>query len=438
MAVKSVGSQTLQDSAAQSTRIFYGWWIVVAAFLNLFFAVGVIFYGFPVFYPALVESLRFTRTQITQGFLLGFVIAGLPFGLLAGNFIDRVGARRVILAGVGLIGVPLLLMGSMNKFWQYEVLCVIEILGYVLAGPIANQVLVARWFQLRRGRAMGYAYLGLGLGGMISPLLVNFLIRTVGWRYAFEIIGAAILAVLFPTGIWITRSSPEEMGLRPDGVSDAELPSTGSGKSTVLSFQVAAAIRTTNFWLIVGSSTLAIGAIGAVIQHFILFLKDQGYSATTASRFSTVLLGSSLAGRVLVGYVADRFSKKNIMALFYFLLGVSIFALLGAHQPAAVWLFVLIFGFSMGADYMLIPLVTSQCFGTASLGKLLGLIIMGYSLGQWGAPWITGKLFEATHSYDLAWKIMALASMVGSLAIYAISPPALKPSQIPQSNVSTP
>src|SRR5260370_5986730 len=154
-------------STIQSTRIFYGWWIVVAAFLNLFFAVGIIFYGFPVFYPALADSLGFGRAQLTQGFLLGFLVAGLPFGLVAGTVIDRIGARWVILAGVGLIGVSLMLMGSMTKLWHYEVLCIIEVLGYVLAGPIGNQVLVARWFQLRRGRAMGYAYLGLGLARII-------------------------------------------------------------------------------------------------------------------------------------------------------------------------------------------------------------------------------------------------------------------------------
>ena len=91
----------------QETRIFYGWWIVAAAFLNLFFVVGIIFYGFPVFYPALIESLHFTRSQVTQGFLLGMLIVGLPTGLLAGAFIDRIGARSVILAGVGFTGASL-------------------------------------------------------------------------------------------------------------------------------------------------------------------------------------------------------------------------------------------------------------------------------------------------------------------------------------------
>src|SRR6266513_1034294 len=140
----------------RSARIFYGWWIVVAAFLNLFFAVGIIFYGFPVFYPAFVESLGFTRAQVTQGFLLGFLVAGLPFGLLAGAVIDRIGARWVILSGAGLTGISLLLMGSMTRLWHYELFCCIEVLGYVLAGPIANQVLVARWFHTRRGWAESF------------------------------------------------------------------------------------------------------------------------------------------------------------------------------------------------------------------------------------------------------------------------------------------
>src|SRR5256884_9110821 len=158
----------------RSRRIFYGWWIVVAAFLNLFFAVGIIFYGFPVFYPAFVESLGFTRAQVTQGFLLGFLVAGLPFGLLAGAVIDRIGARWVILSGAGLVGISLVLMGSMTRLWHYELFCIMEVLGYVLAGAIAHQVLVARWFQVRGGRGVGYADLRVGVGGGVLPLLVPF------------------------------------------------------------------------------------------------------------------------------------------------------------------------------------------------------------------------------------------------------------------------
>jgi MFS family permease len=412
--------------ASSSTGFFYGWWIVGAAFLNLFFTTGVIYYGFPVFYPSFVASLGFTRAQVTQGFLLGALLVGLPFGLFAGTLIDRVGARSVILSGVGLIGLPLVLMGWMQHFWQYEVLCITEVIGYTLAGPIANQVLIAQWFRVRRGRAMGYAYLGLGLGGVVSPLAANFLIRSFGWRTALEITGTVILVVLFPVGIWVTRSTPSEMGLLPDG---AQAESTEPAPINANdSSGVSAAIRTADFWLILAGATMILSSVNAVIQHFILFLKDQGYSTRTASHFLSALLVSSLGGRVLVGYIADHFRKKNTMALFYLILGASIPLLYLAHQPIAAFAFAITFGFCMGADYMLIPLVTADRFGLASLGKLLALIIMGYTIGQWIAPWIAGKIFDSYHSYRLAWAIFTGAGLVGAVAIYAVSVPPMDPS----------
>jgi MFS family permease len=398
---------------------YYGWWIVLAAFLNLFFVVGILFYGFPVFYPYFVESLGFTRAQLTQGFLLGFLFAGLPFGILAGALIDRIGARTVILVGVGLVSASLILMSMMSRFWQFELLCIVEVVGYVFAGPIANQVLIARWFERRRGQAMGYAYLGLGLGGVVAPLLVNYLARSLGWRHALELIGVTMLLVLVPTGLWITRSKPADRGITPEQFGEA----SRAGQAHLTSADalgVAQAVRTVPFWLILAGSALAIGAIGAVIQHFILFLKDSGYSATGASRTMSILLTASLGGRVIVGHIADHFHKSYIMAIFYFLIGASVFLLAYPQSTPAVWTFALVFGFSMGADYMLIPLVVSENFGTASLGKILALIIMGYSVGQWAGPWLVGKLFDMRHSYELAWKLIAILAAIGAAGIYAI------------------
>jgi MFS family permease len=409
------------DQATSSGRgAYYGWWIVLAAFLNLFFVVGIIFYGFPVFYPYFVESLGFTRAQLTQGFLLGFLFAGLPFGILAGALIDRIGARFVILAGVCLVAAALILMGAMRRFWQFELLCVVEVIGYVFAGPIANQVLIAQWFERRRGKAMGYAYLGLGLGGVVAPMLVNYLAHSLGWRHALELIGVLILVVLVPTGVWLTSSKPADRKIDPESFAElsrleGQVPHPGASSA-----RVSQAVRSAPFWLILAGSALAIGAIGAVIQHFILFLKDSGYSATVASRYASILLISSLGGRVIVGHIADHFRKSRIMAIFYFLIGASMFLLAYPQSTAALWWFALVFGFSMGADYMLIPLVASENFGTTALGKILALIIMGYSLGQWAGPWLVGKLFDMQHSYDVAWKMIAVLAIVGAGAIYVI------------------
>jgi MFS family permease len=110
------------------------------------------------------------------------------------------------------------------------------------------------------------------------------------------------------------------------------------------------------------------------------------------------------------------------MALFYLLLALAIPLLFMVRQPSALWAFAIIFGFAMGADYLLIPLLTAECFGLAALGKLLSLIIMADSLGQFLGPVLAGRIFEATHSYNLAWSIITAAGILGAAAVYAVRP----------------
>ncbi len=255
------------------------------------------------------------------------------------------------------------------------------------------------------------------MGGVAAPVLAAYLIRWAGWRHAFTVIGILIGVVLFPVAQWLTRSTPGEMGLVADGV-DPALPPAGESRASP--FSLGAAVRTANFWLILAGSTLTIGAIGTVIQQFVLFLRDSGYTTVQASHVSSGLLFAGLAGRVVVGYLVDQYHKKNVMALFYLILTLAIPLLFLARYPAALWTFALVFGFAMGADYLLIPLVTAECFGLASLGKLLSLIIMADSLGQFFGPVLAGRIFEATHSYDLAWGIITTAGILGAAAIYAV------------------
>lgn len=419
--VREAGShrEAVFDNNSRQHGAFYGWWIVAAAFLNLFFTTGIVYYGFPVFYLSLIQSLGFSRQQATSGIFFGFVVVAPLFGLLAGALIDRVGARAVILCGIVFSGVSLVFMGMISSVRQYYLLSFTEVVGYVLAGPIPNQVLIANWFRALRGRAMGYAYLGLGLGGAVSPLLIHWLVAGFGWRRAFQAIGVAIVLILLPVGVWITRSFPRELGFRPDGVDDSCLPAGAAVDSK--SALVGQAIRTLDFWLLLAGSTLTIFAIGTVISHFVLFLTDAGHDVGWASRALSVLLVSSLAGRVTVGYVADRFTRKNVMALFYLVLAIVIPLLFVPHSDSALLGFAVIFGFAMGADYMLIPLVAADCFGLGSLGKLLAVIIMADSLGQTFGPVMAGRIFDLRHSYNLAWGIITVGGILGAAAIYLIS-----------------
>jgi MFS family permease len=425
-------------------RIFYGWWVMLAAFLNLFFTVGVVFYGMPLFYPSLVHSLQFTRAQLTTGFLIGFAGVALPVGVLTGMLIDRVGAKKVIWAGIWLVGLSLIFMGSMTRLWQFYVLCNVAAVGYVLSGPIPNQVLIANWFRLKRGRAMGYAYLGLGLGGAVSPLAIQPLIQTFGWRHAMQISGALIIIVLFPVAQWATKSRPEDLQLLPDGApAIAGLANFPPGDGTVFAIKKRNPVadfkrffRSRNFWLITLGCTLTIGAVGAVSQHLVLLLTDHGYTLKLASRVFSTMLASSLAGRVIVGYLADRRSRKNVMAFFYLLLAAAILLLLLNPVPAVVWTFAGVFGFALGADYMLIPLLTADCFGLSSLGTVLALIISGYTVGQWIAPWLAGHIYDVYHSYRFAWVIMALAGIIGAAIIYMVAPAEDSPAAVNEVSVS--
>jgi MFS family permease len=405
-------------SGTKRSSIFYGWWIVAAAFLNLFLTTGIVYYGFPVYYISLIDSLGLTRQQATSGIFYGFVVVAPLFGLLAGALIDRVGARAVILWGIGFGGLSLVFMGMISSLRQYYLLCFTEVVGYVLAGPIPNQVLIANWFRNLRGRAMGCAYLGLGLGGATAPLLIHSLVDNFGWRRAFEVNGVMTILILLPVGIWITRSSPRVLGLLPDGATADAFQSAAIEAHPV---PVGRAIRMPDFWLLLVGSTLTIWAIGTVISHFILFLRDAGHDVGWASRMLSMLLIASLAGRVTVGYLADRFVRKNVMALFYLLLALAIPLLLVRHSNASVAVFAVIFGFAMGADYMLIPLVAADCFGLAALGKLLAIIIMADSLGQTFGGVMAGYIFDTRHSYDLAWAVITIGGVLGALAVYLIS-----------------
>jgi len=411
----------IERRTARQGRNFYGRWIVLAAFLNLFLTTGVVYYGFPVFYPSLIHSLGFTRQQATSGIFFGFVVVAPLFGLLAGALIDRVGPRSIILWGVFLSGLSLILMGTISSVRQYYLLCFTEVVGYVLAGPIPNQVLIANWFRVRRGRSMGYAYLGLGLGGAVSPIVIHWLIENFGWQRGFEAIGWAIVLVLVPVGLWITRSCPQELGLLPDGAAaiDSRLPAGDAGSAS--GAPVGHALRTHDFWLLLAGSTLTIFAIGTVISHFVLFLADSGHSVGWGSHVLSLLLASSLAGRVTVGYVADRLTRKNVMALFYLMLALVIPLLFVRHHNGTIFAFAVLFGFAMGADYMLIPLVAADRFGLKALGKLLALIIMADSLGQTFGPVMAGRIFDTRHSYNLAWGIITAGGILGAAAVYLIS-----------------
>lgn len=377
--------------------------------------VGIVYYSFPVFYPSLIQEFGWSRAEVTAGFFYSILIIGPVFGISAGFLIDRFGTRLVLAVGLIMAGGAFLGFFSMHSLGAYYLFYFLQSIGYVSAGPIPNQVLISQWFRRLRGRAMGIAYVGIGIGGAIAPLLAAYLVRHFGWRAAMLSIAGIIFLLLLPLVFLTVRDRPLDMGLTPDGdvAPDVQVHARDSHSANRT---LGTALKTRSFWMILAGSSLSIGAVGGIIQHLQLFLRDRGYSAEAAARVASLLLISSIAGRLVMGYLADRFPKKHVMTAAFLIVGISIPLLNLPHLPGIVYGFALIFGFGMGADYMLIPLVTAQCFGVASLGRLMGIILTSDAISQAFAPVIVGRLFDHYRNYELGFLLLTMCALAAAIA----------------------
>jgi sugar phosphate permease len=393
--------------------VYYGWRIAAASFMILLVIVGIVYYSFPVFYPALIEEFGWSRAQVTAGFFYSILIVGPIFGISAGFLIDRHGTKRILIAGLIAAGAAFLGFFSMHSLPAYYLFYSMQSIGYVSAGPIPNQVLISQWFSRMRGRAMGMAYVGIGIGGAMAPVLAQYLVGQFGWRPAMLLIGGIIFLVLLPLVIMMVKDRPSDLQLCPDG---ERLPAAAEAQSHSAAMPLRAALRTRSFWMILLGSSLSIGAVGGIIQHLQLFLRDEAFAPEAAARVASFLLVSSIAGRLVMGDLADRFNKKYVMLAAFLMVGSAIPLLYLAHRSGAVYGFAFLFGFGMGADYMLIPLVTAQSFGVASLGRLMGVILTADAISQAFAPVVVGRLFDLQRNYDWGFALLTVAALAAAVA----------------------
>src|ERR1044072_1520256 len=183
--------------------------VAATSFFALFAIVGLALYGLPFYYDFMVREFGWSRTQVTSGNALSKLVVGPLFGFLAGWFIDKFGPRRLMLAGILMGGVALIGLGSMTALWMFYLFYLFNALGYVCAGPLPNQVLLTRWFDKARGRAMGFAYLGIGLGGALVPLLSVWLVQKYGGDNALRILGLLIVIVACPVQYFDTKATDQ-------------------------------------------------------------------------------------------------------------------------------------------------------------------------------------------------------------------------------------
>lgn len=385
--------------------VFYGWWIVAAAFITLLLTVGIPFYGMPFFYDHFQHAFGWTRGQVTSGIGVATVLA-LPVG---GLLIPRFTPRQLLIFGIVLLSASLVGFSFMQgSIAIYFLMWVLFMLGYLCAGPIPHQVLIARWFVKSRGTAMGISYLGLGLGGAISQKFVFMpLIRMLGWRGALAAAGFGLLA-LIPFVLAVVRNEPEDCGLQALGGKEVAAPAPAP---------INVLLASASFWLLAIGSCASIGSIGSVNQHMKLLFLDAGLNAEITADTTFVMLVSSLVGRIIMGWLADRMPKKYVMIASYILIAAPLPLLFLAARPGVPALFGALFGFGLGADYMLIPLMAAELFGTHSLARVMGILLPVNSITQTVCPLIAGVLYARTGNYQSALVFIIALAVLGAFAV---------------------
>ena len=390
-----------------SRPVFYGWFIASAALVTLLITVGVPFYGMPFFYDYFIKEFGWSRAQTTSGIAIATILVQPIGGLL----VHRYSARKLIILGAFLLMVAMcgfaVCTGSLLLY--YAAWCVF-MGGYVFAGPIPHQVILTRWFRRKRGLAIGLAYQGIGLGGAISQKYIALpLIQRFGWRTALLAIGASML-LLTPILLFVVCDRPSEKGLLPDG--DRNRREMGIPPRSFRDL-----LCEHSFWLLAFGSFCTIGAIGSINQHMKLLFQDAGLSAAAVANTTFLILISSLVGRVAMGWLADRYTKKFVMLAAYLFVAAPIPLLFEIARPGAPRLFALLFGFGLGADYMLIPLMAAQLFGPNSLARAMGLILPADSVGQTSFPFLLGFLHDRYGDYHYGLVLVIVLALSGALAV---------------------
>ncbi|MBP7570661.1 MAG: MFS transporter [Acidobacteria bacterium] len=382
------------------------------SFLALFSVVGLALYGLPLYYDHMVREFGWSRTMVTSGNAISKLIVGPLFGFLAGWLIDRFGPRRFMLGGILMAGAAVAGLGSMTAAWMFYAFYVLNALGNVCAGPLPNQVLLSRWFREGRGKAMGFAYLGIGIGGAIVPWLSYWLVEAWGWRGALQALGAIIVLAAGPM-IYFTKDPPAPE--RPEGEKKGSLPPLGP------------VLRRPAFYLLLAGSMCSIAAVGGTNQHLKLFLSlDQGYAQAEAARAISLVLAFSIAGRLLMGWLADRAPKKHVMILIYLLIALSIPLLFFASSRAVTQIFAVVFGLGLGGEYLIIPLIAAELFGVGVLGRVMGIIVTADGVAEAMSPMLIGYLRDGTGSYQVGFIALIAVALVGTTAI-ALLPTGARP-----------
>ena len=409
-------------------RIFYGWYIIIAAFLVATIGNG-LQYSFGVFLKPLSQEFSWSRS-LTAGAFMFYMICRAFSGILMGGLSDKYGPRIIVGIGGFLMGLGMLLGASIASPWQLYLFYggLIGVGMGVAGAPL--WATVSRWFVAGRGRALGLLASGAGVGSVIMSPVAAYFIRNFGLSTAYLVIGASSLVALSICAL-VLRKEPRDLGLQPYGApagAEAEgvhLNGKKPGESS--DWTISRALHSRSFKLLAGSGVSWGAGFFLLMTNIVAHATDLGVSGAAAPYLLSIIGGSGAIGMVITGWVSDKVGARQVLVASFLLQGGVLFWLTTISSFALFCVACAIFGFGYGGVIPQFPGITAELFGLRSLGAILGLLSLTWLLGGAVGAELGNFIYDLTrpHSYILAFWLGGAVFMVGTLFLLLMKKPRL-------------
>lgn len=397
-----------------------GWLMVASLFLVLLLVFGGGYNTVPVFIPALLRAFPAWSHQRVS-ILASALAASAGLGILpVGWLVDRIEARIVMVSGAIAAGAAFLIASQANALAPLIGAYVLLGFGIAAGTVLPASLVIANWFTERRGAAMGIANAGSTTGGMVMTLAAGFLIRHWSWRAAYLWIGVPMIAIAAPLIALTVRSRPPG-ALKLTLVQSAEL---------LPGYEVDRAVATRTFWMIaLANFCFAFAATGTAI-HMVTHLEHVGYSAADAALAMSFIFGFAAIGKVMMGLIADRTSARWALAIDFMIQAVGIMLVFAIRVTVVAPIFVAVYGLTVAAPLMLLPLLTAESLGLKRFGFICGLTGLAQTFGATIGPLVSGRIFDLSSSYTAAFELCIAVNVLGALATLACKAYATEPAPV--------
>ncbi|MQG07229.1 MAG: MFS transporter [SAR202 cluster bacterium] len=405
------------------SKIFYGWYIVIAGSLAMALSSGINYHGFGNLFLPLSKEFGWSRTRISTVFSLARLENGI-LGPIDGYLIDKFGPRIVILVGVPIMSVGYILLSKVDSFLSFSL---VYILGVTVGSGTLHtpiQTAVANWFNKKRGLAFGVMWSGVGIGGLLVPFY-GWLIQAYGWRDTSIIIGFVILLVGVPCGM-LMRHNPYQYGDYPDGMK----PSNDTEEDLIHhddeSYTVKEALSTSSFWLLTMATGLRILVTSGVSLHLVPFFVDLGISPVAAAGFAGSVGIMSIPGRFGLSTIGDYINKRYILVICMLCLSLGVFLLSIMDSLTGVILALILYSSSQGGSAVIPNALMADYFGIKHYGTIMGFRSILVTFGVIAGPIISGATFDNYGSYKFAFMFFAFINLIAFVMVIFSLPPKRK------------